>query len=131
MKILFYSFIIIASVALLPESVSAQGGLVPCDGVDCNACHVVEMGNTILTWLIGVMFVVFAAILAVAGWGLVTSGGNQTALSDAKSKFKNAFIGLLIVLAAWLIVDTLMRGLLKSGDGTITGFGLWSEVECL
>jgi len=104
---------------------------VPCDGVDCNACHVVEMGNTILTWLIGVMFVVFAAILAVAGWGLVTSGGNQTALSDAKSKFKNAFIGLLIVLAAWLIVDTLMRGLLKSGDGTITGFGLWSEVECL
>jgi hypothetical protein len=89
------------------------------------------MGNTILNWLIGVLFVVFAVILAVAGWGLVTSAGNQTALNDAKSKFTNAFIGLIIVLAAWLLVDTLMRGLIKGGEGEIEGFGLWSEIECV
>ena len=121
-----------AGVLLTPDLVSAQGlpPLVPCDGIDCNACHFVEMGNTILVWLIGVMFVVFAAILAVAGWGLVTSGGNQTALSDAKSKFTNALIGLFIVLAAWLLVDTIMRGLLATGDGTISGYGPWSEIKC-
>ena len=130
MKTIFFSFILMASLLVVPDQVSAQG-LVPCDGIECNACHLVEMGNTILTWLIGVMFVVFAGILAVAGWGLVTSAGNQTALSDAKSKFTNALIGLFIVLTAWLLVDTIMRGLLKSGDGTITGYGLWSEVECV
>jgi hypothetical protein len=130
MKTIFFSFILMASLLVVPDQVSAQG-LVPCDGIECNACHLVEMGNTILIWLIGVMFVVFAGILAVAGWGLVTSAGNQTALSDAKSKFTNALIGLFIVLTAWLLVDTIMRGLLKSGDGTITGYGLWSEVECV
>lgn len=130
MKTFIFVFILLCSVFLPLEPVSAQG-FVPCDGVDCNACHLVEMGNTILVWLIGVMFVVFAVILAIAGWGLVTSGGNQTALSDAKSKFTNALIGLFIVLSAWLLVDTIMRGLLESGDGTITGYGLWSQVECV
>jgi len=89
------------------------------------------MGNTVLNWLIGVMFVVFAVIVAVAGWGLITSGGNQTALSAAKSKFTNAIIGLIIVLAAWLIVDTIMRGLVTGGAGEIEGFGPWSQIECV
>ena len=130
MKIIFFSLTFIVSLLFLPDSVSAQS-FVPCDGLECNACHLVEMGNTILMWLIGVLFLVFAVILAMAGWGLVTSAGNQTALSDAKSKFTNAFIGLIIVLAAWLLVDTLMKGLLKSGDGTITGYGPWSQVKCV
>jgi hypothetical protein len=130
MKTLFLSFIFISSL-FFPDSVSAASPLVPCDGIDCNACHFVEMGNTILVWLIGIMFIVFAVILAAAGWGLVTSAGNQTALSNAKSKFINAFIGLFIVLGAWLLVDTIMRGLLDSGDGTITGYGPWSEIKCV
>ena len=132
MKAIFLSFFLFGCILLSPDLASAQGlpPLVPCDGIDCNACHFVEMGNTILVWLIGVMFVVFAVIMAAAGWGLATSAGNQTALSDAKSKFINAFIGLFIVLAAWLMVDTIMRGLLKSGDGTITGYGPWSEIKC-
>jgi hypothetical protein len=131
MKTLFFNFILISSVLFSPSLVSAAPPLVPCDGIDCNACHFVEMGNTILVWLIGIMFIVFAVIMAVAGWGLVTSAGNQTALSDAKSKFTNAFIGLFIVLGAWLVVDTIMQGLLDSGDGTITGYGPWSEIECV
>jgi hypothetical protein len=131
MKTILFNFVLISSVLFLPGLVSAAPPLVPCDGLDCNACHFVEMGNTILVWLIGIMFIVFAVILAAAGWGLVTSAGNQTALSDAKSKFTNAFIGLFIVLGAWLLVDTIMQGLLDSGDGTITGYGPWSEIECV
>jgi hypothetical protein len=70
---------------------------------------------------------------------LATSAGNQTALSDAKSKFTNALIGLFIVLGAWLLVDTIMRSLLTTTDsagnpvpqGSIAGYGPWSEVECV
>jgi hypothetical protein len=129
MKIIFFSLTFIVSLLFLPDSVSAQS-FVPCDGLECNACHLVEMGNTILVWLIGVMFVVFAVILAAAGWGLVTSAGNQTALSDAKSKFTNALIGLIIVLGAWLLVDTIMKGLL-GGNGDISGYGPWSQIKCV
>lgn len=123
-----------------PDLALAQDAkpFVPCDGLECNTCHLVEMGNTILTWLIGVLFLVFAVVAAIAGWGLVTSAGNQTALSAAKSKFTNAMIGLVIVLGAWLLVDTLMRSLLSpvgpngpAPQGHIAGFGPWSQVECV
>jgi hypothetical protein len=129
MKTFLLSFIFLSSLLFSPDSVSAQG-LVPCDGIECNACHFVELGNTVLTWLIGVLFVVFAVILAAAGWGLATSAGNQTALDNAKSKFTNAFIGLFIVLGAWLLVDTVMKGLIGNG-GEISGYGPWSEVKCV
>lgn len=117
-------------VLFVPDTASAQSGFVTCDGTECSACHLAEMGNTIVTWLIGVLFVVFAVIMAIAGWGLVTSAGNPAAKQAAKDKFMNAIIGLIIVLAAWILVDTIMRGLLSSSGGVITGYGFWADVEC-
>jgi len=131
LKTILLSSFIASLLWFFPGDVLAQEGFVPCNGLECNTCHLVDMGNTILNWLIGVLFVVFAVVMAVAGWGLVTSAGNQSALENGKSKFTNAFIGLFIVLAAWLIVDTIMRGLISTGDGTIEGYGPWSQVECM
>jgi hypothetical protein len=132
LSLLIFLFLI----ALPADMVSAQvapGGFVPCEGDVCSACDLVSMTNVIITWLFGIMFIVFAIVMLVAGFGLVTSGGNQAALDAAKSKFRNAIIGIIIALAAWVIVDTIMRGLVK-GDGdlgaTFTGFGPWSEVQC-
>lgn len=110
--------------------VSAQNGLIPCTGVDCDACHFVDLGNSLLNWLIGVLMVIFAIIAVSAGFKLVTSAGNIQAKSDAKNKLVSAIIGLIIVLAAWLLIDTIMRGLLNSEEGEITGFGPWSEIRC-
>ena len=42
-----------------PDTAIAQSSFVPCEGTGvqgCNACHFVEMGNTILVWLIGILF---------------------------------------------------------------------------
>lgn len=103
-------------------------GLVTCDGVDCSLCNLVQMVNVIIIWLFGIIFLIFAVIMFIAGWGLVTSGGNQTALNDAKTKFQNAIIGLLIVMAAWLLIDTIMKGLLPGGE--IAGWGPWTDVKC-
>lgn len=102
--------------------------LVPCDGVDCSLCSLVKMVNVIILWLFGIIFLIFAVIMFIAGWGLITSGGNQVALNDAKTKFQNAIIGLLIVMAAWLLIDTIMKGLL-GGVGEIDGKP-WETVEC-
>ncbi|MFM2423657.1 MAG: hypothetical protein RLZZ70_42 [Candidatus Parcubacteria bacterium] len=113
-----------------------------CNGRDCTTCNVVHIANGLIKWLIGFLFVLFAVILAWAGFGLVTSGGNQGALDTAKEKFSNAIIGILLVLSAWLIVDTLMRGLVGnsenrgsvaanvSGEGEVSGWLFWSQVQC-
>jgi hypothetical protein len=34
------------------------------------------------------------------------------------------------MLAAWLIVDTLLRAILAGGNGDVMGFGPWSQVQC-
>lgn len=107
---------------------------VTCNGTDCSACNLVGMINEIIIWLFGIIFLIFAAIMVVAGFGLVTSGGNQSALQAAKSKFTNAIIGVIIVMSAWILVDTVMRQLVTGGGNLgmagFTGFGPWSEVEC-
>jgi hypothetical protein len=118
----------------VPETASAQ--FVTCDGfnVECTACNLVEMVNKGIVALFSVVGLIFAIIMMKAGFGLVTSGGNTAALNAAKSAFQNALIGLLIVMAAWLIVDLVMRTLVK-GDGDLgaagfTGWGPWSKVQC-
>jgi hypothetical protein len=60
---------------------------------------------------------------------MVTSGGNAGAKEEAKKKITNAIIGFVIVLAAWLLIDTIMRGLLVGTSGEIDG-RLWSQIEC-
>ena len=130
----YLSLAIIFVFILLPDLASAAG-FVQCDGVNinglkgCSLCDLVAMGNAILKWLIGVMMVIFAVILVVAGLGLVTSGGNPAAKTAAKEKITNAIIGLVIVLAAWLLVNTIMKALLVGGNGQINGV-LWSTVQC-
>ena len=124
--------------------VSAETGIAQlsgCTGLDCSACNVVDMANGGIKWLIGILFVVFALLLAIAGVKLVTSGGNHHALDEAKSSFTNAIIGFIIILSAWLIVDTIMRALVgdegKEGQiaqigagGSVRGWLFWSDVEC-
>ena len=115
---------------LIPDTVSAQGifGGV-CSGTTCSACHIATLANTFISWLIGAVMVLFAVLMINAGFRLVTSQGNPAALSDAKDKFVNAIVGLIIVLSAWLIVDTLMRGLVGN-NGQVTGYGPWSQIQC-
>lgn len=126
-------FLPILLIFLLPEIASAQGFL-PCDGSrdnPCNSCHIAVVANNLISWLIGAIMVLFAVLMVVAGFGLVTAQGNPDALNTAKSRFTNAIVGFIIVLSAWLIVDTLMRGLLAGSDDTeVSGYLAWSEIQC-
>jgi hypothetical protein len=129
---------IVGMLLVVPEVGSAQGPglaqLAQCSGTDCTACNVVHLANGVIKWLIGFLFVVFAVLVAIAGVRLVISGGNSRALDDAKDTFINAIIGFIIILSAWLIVDTIMRGLIgnegRLGTGDVSGWLFWSEVEC-
>jgi hypothetical protein len=59
----------------------------------------------------------------------MVTAGSAGSLDIAKKSFTNAFIGLIIILSAWLIVDTLMRGLI-GGNGDIKGYGPWTDIKC-
>ena len=104
-------------------------GLVPCEGSFCSTCHVVVLANTGIKWLLTLSFLFFAILALRAGWKLIISQGNPSALTDAKQSFTNAFIGLALILTAWILVDTLMRNLIGNG-GVIKNYGPWAQVQC-
>ena len=107
---------------------TSDRGFIPCSGVTCSACDLVSLANTISDWLIGFLATVFAVVIVVAGIRLATSGGNESAKSAAKSMLTNALIGFLIVLGAWLLIDTVLRALV--GDSGQVSGRPWGQIEC-
>lgn len=119
----------LVSVALLslPSFTFAQG-FIQC-GYErmCNACDVITTTNTIINWLFGILAMLAVISLVVAGFRLVVSGGNVSAWKQAKQMFTNVIIGFVIVLSAWLIVDTIMKGMLDPEFKA--GFGMWNSLD--
>ena len=103
--------------ALQHQTANGLGGLVNCDGINvkCNFCTLGEMTNNLINWLFGFLIVLAVLVFAFAGFRLVTSGGSTEAVTYAKQRFTYVVIGLLLMLAAWLIVDTVLKGLTGSG----------------
>lgn len=124
----------IAFVSIMPTVSLAQGGglktIVPdkCSGpnaaTQCGICEVADVAQNLLND--GIFFaIVFSAMLfAWAGWQYMTAEGQPYKIKNAKKMFRNIIIGLLLIVGAWLVVDTLMK--------TVTGgnaqFGPWNEV---
>lgn len=127
-------FSLIAFFLTLPLLAVAQG-LVPCGrnsdtGLNeaCQICHVLQLINGVTTWLVGILSVAAAIMFVIAGFKLVTAGGNQDAWKQAKDMIVNVTIGFVIVLSAWLLIDLLMKSLLSDGN---TAIGPWNQVQCV
>ncbi len=105
-------------VALLPYILFAQqrglpDRIVPCNGVDCTCDHLIQLAQNVINAGIYIAVFLSAVLFAKAGWDYMTKetiGGK----SDAKNLIRNTAIGLVIILSAWLVVDTLMTETLKT-----------------
>ncbi len=103
------------------------GALVPCEGAGCSTCHIVTTVNGVVKWLVQIMVVLAGLILAWAGFTMVTSGGSSEKISHAKEMMVNSLIGFIILLSAWLVVDTILKALVGE---TLPGYGPWNEIQC-
>ncbi len=122
-------FSLLAILVVLPGLVLAEG-LVPCGGPGepvCQLCYWVDQVNLVVKWLVGIFSVVFSITLIMAGYKLVTSAGNVSAKSDAKNMITNSFIGFVIILGGWLLVDFIMKSLIDPA----APIGPWNQVQCV
>src|ERR1035437_2989624 len=117
---------------LVMPSLSSAAGLVPCnnspvmnsDGtvatpaIPCDFNALMALINTIVKFILFDMAIPIAAIMfAYAGFLMVTAGGEAAgARTKAKSIFTNAIFGLILAVAAWLIVNTILSILGYTGD---------------
>lgn len=92
----------------------------------CQACDLAKLGQRIINFLLGLSIPLAAAMFAWAGLLLFTSQGSEERVSRAKKIFKNVLIGFLIVLGAWLVVQTALKTLLKDSY-----YKNWNEIQCV
>ncbi|MEK7509267.1 MAG: hypothetical protein AAB605_00970 [Patescibacteria group bacterium] len=118
-------------VVLLPYAVFAQNGglpskIVPCNGVDCRCEHLVTLAQNLINAGIFIAVFLSAMIFAYAGWLYISNEaiGEQ---QKAKKTFTNVVIGIIVILGAWLVIDTLMKQILKDNivwNNICAGLGL-------
>lgn len=119
-----FAFVLVAVVLLAPMLVAAQinnpsGGmpakLVNCTGPDCDWSKFIGLMQNILNFMVFLGVSISALLFAYAGFKYLTSGGDSGAVGDAKRIFSHVALGLIILLVAWLLVDTLLRTLTGKG----------------
>ena len=99
------------------------------DDVDCGAqvactkCDLLKLVKNLIDFLMIALAPVLATVLfVVAGVYLMLGGTNPGMLAQGKRIFKDTFIGLLIIMLAWLITNTLIVSL--------TGSSSWWTISC-
>ena len=82
----------------------------------CDFNMVMHIVNNLITYLLVILATpLFALIIIYTGWLYLSSGGSSENITKAKHIFKNALIGYVIALAAWLIVKTILNTLGYNG----------------
>ena len=105
-------FALLLLLPLLAAPLPAQAALVACgtsaNPDPCTLCHLVSGVATITDYIRDIM--VFAALAIIAAMGIlyIVSAGNPGMMETAKKGVFAALAGLVIILAAWIIVNTVM-----------------------
>ncbi len=111
------TFVTLGLILIFPLVVSAQ--LVPQDcaqeAAACDFAALITLARNILTFIVTTSIVVSAIMFAYAGWLFLSDAGSTSKISDGKKIFSSVAIGLVIVLIAWLVVNTLLEVLTGKG----------------
>jgi hypothetical protein len=129
MKRILIHALVFCVFVITPVLVGAEEptGIVPCDGPDCGTCEFVELGNNILRFFITLAVAVAGLMFAWGGFTMVTSAGESGKVSEARGMMTSSVVGLVIVLSAWIFMDTLLKMVLRDD---VSQLGMWNKIEC-
>ena len=113
-------------VLLVPLVASAQGIAQVCDGIECNACHVVDLIQNIINFVLGLSIPIAVGLVSWAGILYFTSAANPGNITKARAIFRSAIIGFIVALSAFLVVETILHAILDE-DYFPQG---WNQVTC-
>src|SRR4051812_12870298 len=92
------------NVEVAPPGSTGPGGMVDPDEA-CGYEDLIALAQTVINFLIFGLAAPLAAIMfAYAGFLYVTNGGNESRIKEAHDIFLYVFWGLILALAAWLLV---------------------------
>jgi len=81
--------------------------------IECGYANLLTLINTIINWIITISIPISAGVFAWAGLKYMTTAVADQK-SEAKAMIRKVLIGFAIILAAWIIVSTILNALLSS-----------------
>jgi hypothetical protein len=100
----------------------------------CNLCDALQVFKNIVNILFTIAIPLAVALIVYGGIRVMTSGGSEQNVSEAKNIITSALIGLVIALAAWVIVSVILSVIAQSSFPTTTGgsinFMFWNDITC-
>src|SRR3989338_667270 len=116
-------FFLLAGVVYAQQTITKIGGynlIVPLPGVGEPApTTLAEYVRLIYLWFMRVVALAAGIMLVVGGVKYVLSGGNPGRAQDARETISRALLGLVVVLASYLILNTINPSLVGFGGGEI------------
>lgn len=115
---IFFETISFANAACIETPNSA--GLVPCGKSvndpattwnECNACgpcSLILMMQLIIEFLVKISGVIATLAVIVGGFVYILAGGVPAIISKAKSMIKYSLVGFIIILIAWVVIDSIL-----------------------
>jgi len=110
---------------------TSAAGLVPCGGPGesaCNTCHLLVLVQNVLEFALKMAFLIIVGFIAYGGFRWIFSLGKEENLKAGQQIITNAIIGLIIILTAWVIVNTVFWTIKQMGGNDYTG--TWFHIEC-
>ncbi len=98
------------------------------DATSCNICSLGQLSQNIINFMLMIAIPISAALFAYAGILYFSSATNPSKAKDAKKIFSSVFIGFVIALSGYLIVQTMLNALLS--DSFKTGGWRWDTLRC-
>ena len=133
MKKLILIFLLLV---LFIPAITKAAGLVPCGGPEpekpCTACDLLVLLQNVLHFALTIAFLIVVIFAIVGGFRWILSGGNEENIKAGQKTLSSALIGLVIILCAWLIVNTVFWLVKTIGGEDYTGTGAlpWFQLEC-
>lgn len=96
-----------------PPGGGSGSGIVPCGPgtggpTECTLCLLLKLVQNIINFLINVSFGLAAIMLLFSVFLFFTAAGNPQKIQQAKGVLSTALIGIIIVLTAWTVINTLV-----------------------
>ena len=115
---------------LLSPLITGAAGLVPCGGPGdpCTACDLLVLAQNVLEFALKMAFLIIIGFIVYGGFRWIFSLGKEENLKAGQQIITNAIIGLIIILTAWIIVNTVFWFIAQAGGDDYTG--TWYHIEC-
>ena len=132
-------FLVVSFLFLIPTQI--QAGLVPCGasqndpdtlGINesdpCEFCHIFVLINKIISFILTRLVPIAAGLmLIIGGFYFLIAGPDPGKVSQARSIIFAVVIGIVVVFAAWVFLNTFLTTI---GVSTWTGLDNWWQITC-